>query len=343
VITKLLTRFLASNWLLAMCIASLAFAAEPMPTVHLGETFAARDTLAPGDEPNEDAKECLKNLVWRPAKFTVRLEAAEPGCGDYRVCFLSARPLGDGTIDNAAMEWFVARDADGEIRRAPAVVVVHESGRRMTVGRLIARGIAAKGVHAFLVNLPGYGARRVAGFPKVEQIMPAMHEAIADVRRARDAVAALPAIEPSAIGLQGTSLGGFVAAGVAGLDHGYQRVFIVLAGGNLEEVLFHGSNEVAKARGKLAAAGITDDQIRTAAHELEPLRLAHRIRPAETWLYCGKFDTVVPPRCSEALAKAAHLADDHFIEFSANHYSGVVYLPTVVEQISKRMNEAAGK
>jgi dienelactone hydrolase len=241
------------------------------------------------------------------------------------------------------MEWFAARGEDKQIRRAPAVVVVHESGRQMTVGRLVARGIAAKGVHAFLVHLPGYGPRRVAGFPGLEQIMPAMHEAIADVRRARDAAVALPVVDRSAIGLQGTSLGGFVAAGVAGLDHGYNRVFILLAGGNLEEVLFHGSNEVAKTRGKLAAAGITDEQIRAAAHELEPLRLAHRIHPAETWLFSGKYDTVVPPRCSQALAKAAQLPDGHFVQFSADHYSGIIYLPTVVEQISKQMLEVATK
>jgi len=240
------------------------------------------------------------------------------------------------------MEWFAARGEDQQIRRAPAVVVVHESGRRMTVGRLIARGLSNNGVHAFLLHIPGYGARRVANFPSVEQIIPAAHETIADARRARDAVAAIPVVDASAIGLQGTSLGGFVVAGVAGLDHGYNRVFILLAGGNLEDVLFHGSKEVAKGRAKLAAAGITDDQIRAAAHQLEPMRLAHRIRPEETWLYSGKYDNVVPPHCSQALAKAAHLTDGHFVEFSADHYSGIFYLPTVVEQISQRMMEAAG-
>lgn len=336
-------RILTSTYALTMCIASLALSAEPAPVVHINDKFDAADTLACGDEPSQDAKQCLANLAWTPAKFTVQLDAAEPGCGDYLVRFPSARPIGNTTIDEVSMEWFAARGEDKQIRRAPAVVVVHESGRRMTVGRLIARGIAAQGVHAFLVHLPGYGPRRVAGFPAVEQIMPAMHEAIADVRRARDAATALPAVDHSVVGLQGTSLGGFVAAGVAGLDHGYNRVFILLAGGNLEEVLFHGSNEVAKARSKLAAAGITDEQIRTAAHELEPLRLAHRIHPAETWLYSGKFDTVVPPRCSQALAKAASLPHDHFIEFPASHYSGIVYLPNVVQQISQRMLESTSK
>src|SRR6185312_9484118 len=102
------------------------------------------------------------------------------------------------------------------------------------------------GLHAFLVHLPGYGARRVEGHSQLDRTLPSLQQAIADVRRARDAVVALPMVDDSVVGVQGTSLGGFVAATVAGLDHGYNRVFILLAGGNLEEVLFHGSNEVAK-------------------------------------------------------------------------------------------------
>src|SRR5205823_1026335 len=109
-------------------------------------------------------------LAWKPAKFTVELAAAQPGCGDYLVRFPSARPIGNSAIDTVSMEWFAARGGDKTIRRAPAVVVVHESGRNMTVGRLIARGLGGQGVHAFLLHLPGYGTRRVAGFPTVEQI-----------------------------------------------------------------------------------------------------------------------------------------------------------------------------
>src|SRR4051812_38065302 len=139
-----------------------------------------------------------------------------------------------------------------------------------------------------------------------------MDQGIADVRRARDAVVALPVVDHSVIGLQGTSLGGFVTATVDGMDHGYDRVFIFLAGGNIVDVLFHGSRDAAKVRDKLHAAGVTDDQIKELARQIEPLRVAHRINPAGTWLYSGAFDTVVPPRCSLALMKAAHLSDSHY-------------------------------
>jgi dienelactone hydrolase len=320
---------------------ALTSAAEPAtPAIAVGSEFSATDTLACCDESGADAKDCLAKLSWVPAKFTVQLEAAQPGHGDYLVRFPSPRPIGDSANDLVSMEWFAAHDAKGAIRQARAIVVVHESGRSMTVGRLIARSLNWQGLHTFLVHLPGYGARRSAAIsPSLERILPMMQQGIADVRRARDAVVALPVVDHSIVGLEGTSLGGFVTATVAGLDHGYDRVFILLAGGNVEDVIIHGSRDAEKVHAKLLAAGLSDAQIKDAAHQIEPLRLAHRINPATTWLYSGTLDTVVPPRSSLALAKAVNLPKDHHIEFPADHYFGIMYLPPAVMQISQRMLE----
>jgi dienelactone hydrolase len=325
-------------------VSATAWGDEPGPVeLGVGSKFAATDTLECGEESSKDAQECLAKLSWPKTTFAVRLEAAEPGSGSYLVRFPSARPVGNSTNDLVAMEWFVARDSKNAICRAPAIVVVHESGRRMTVGRFIARGLNGQGLHAFLLHLPGYGARRVEELPKLDLLLPALQQAIADVRRARDAVAALPFVDPSVIGVQGTSLGGFVTSTVAGLDDGYDRVFILLAGGNLHEVVLNGSKDAAKTREKLFAAGVTEDQIKEFARHVEPLRLAHRINPTETWLYSGKYDDVVPPRCSLALAKAARLPEGHHIELAANHYSGIIYLPQVLQQIHQRMTQRQGE
>ncbi len=327
-------------FLLWLCPAIVAFGKETSPSViELGSKFAARDTLSCQDEVGDDAKECLAHLSWTPTEFTVHLETAEPGRGDWLVRFLSARPIGNSTNDLVSMEWYAARDEENAIHQAPAMVVVHESGKGMTVGRLIAGTLSSHGLHAFLLHLPGYGARRVAGASDIDRALPSLQQAIADVRRARDAVAALPVVDRSVVGVQGTSLGGFVTATVAGLDHGYDRVFILLAGGNLHEVVLHGAKDAAKVREKLAAAGVTEDQIKEVARQVEPLRLAHRINPATTWLYSGKFDDVVPPRCSLALVKAAQLPDGHHIELPADHYSGIIYLPQVVQEMVQRMVE----
>lgn len=331
-----------AKWVfLLCCVPAVAFGDEPAPQEFgLGSQFIAVDTLDIGEESNPDARECLTNLSWPKVKFKVHLEAAEPGCGDYLVRFPSARPIGNSKNDLVAMEWFAARDSKNAIRRGPAVVVVHESGRHMTVGRLIARGLNGQGLHAFMIHLPGYGARRAEEEPQLELLLPALQQAVADVRRARDAVAALPMVERSAVGLQGTSLGGFVTATVAGLDDGYDRVFILLAGGNLHDVVLNGSKDAAKTRDKLAAAGVTEERIKDLARQIEPLRLAHRIDPQNTWLYSGKYDDVVPPRCSLALAKAAKLPEGHHVELAADHYSGIIYLPHVLQEVHRHMTAA---
>jgi dienelactone hydrolase len=331
----------ACKWIfLALLLPTVAFGEEvPPSTLEVGSKFQAADTLACGEELGKDAKECLANLSWPNAKFTVHLEPAEPGCGDCLVRYPSARPIGNEKYDLVSMEWFAARDSANTICKAPAIVVVHESGSGMTVGRLIARGLGAQGLHAFLIHLPGYGARRVEELKKVERLLPSLQQAIADVRRARDAVVALPVVDRSVVGVQGTSLGGFVTATVAGLDNGYDRVFVLLAGGNLKDVVLHGSEDAEKTRKKLEAAGVTEEQIVELARHVEPLRLAHRIQAEKTWLYSGKYDNVVPPECSHALAKAAHLPDGHHIELECDHYSGIIYLPQVLQQIRDRMTK----
>ena len=124
----------------------------------------------------------------------------------------------------------------------------------------------------FLFISPVMGREKEGGKPSsYNQILPMMKQGISDARRARDAVAVLPMVDPSVVGLEGTSLGGFVTATVAGLDHGYDRVFILLAGGNIDDVIFHGARDAEKVLDKLHAAGVTDDQSKT-MHQIEPLR-----------------------------------------------------------------------
>lgn len=316
--------------------------AATSPALDIGSKFAAVDTLACGDETNADAKECLSQLAWPPEKFSVELQAAERGCGDFLVRFPSPRPNGNKVNDLVAMEGYVSRDELKKVRVAPALVVIHESGSQMTIGRMIARGLSGQGMHTFLVHLPNYGVRRAPGAPRIDRTI-SLSQGIADARRARDAVAALPVVDKSRIGLQGTSLGGFVTATAAGLDRGFDRVFIFLAGGNLEEVILHGAHDAAKARKRLNEAGISDDEIKKLARQVEPLRLAHRLDPQCTWLFNGEYDDVVPPACSLALAKAARLADGHHVVLPANHYSGIIYMPQVMEQIRELMTEPAAE
>ena len=305
-------------------------------------TFDAKDTLNIGSEQIADARDCLDALKWAPENFTVRIEAAQKECGDWLVRFPSAKPCGDSINDEVAMEWYQAKSKTGEPIEAPAAVVVHESGSGMTVGRLVARSLRSKGIHTFMMQLPYYGVRKPPqGRPTGTNLVGALQQGISDARRAKDAVAVMPLIDESRISLQGTSLGGFVTATAAGLDHGYHRVFVLLAGGDLYGTLMSGKKDAEKVRAELMKAGLGEDNVRQMLNTIEPLRLAHRFDPERTWLFSGKYDDVVPPKSTRLLAEAAHLDDSHHIEMLANHYSGILFMPIVTQQMHDIMVEPA--
>lgn len=302
------------------------------------QSFNARDTIAPQPDDSADAKACVDHLIWRAGDFKVTIEPASDSEIDGYIRFPSPKPNGVAQNDLVALEWYAAKDEQGRMIDAPAVVVVHESGSGMDVGRLFAKAFHAKNLHAFMIQLPFYGLRRPTGFrPDGRHVEATMIQGIADVRRARDAVAMIPHVVRTNIALQGTSLGGFVAATTAGLDRGYQSVHIMVAGGDLHNLVVNGQREAGKLREMLATAGYTGDKLRDLFNQVEPLRLAHRLDPATTWMYSATRDQVVPPIHAFKLAQAARLADDHHVQLLADHYTGIIYMPIVVDAMSKKI------
>ena len=169
-------------WLLIAALSKPAAAAEQA----VPQTYEARDTLAAASDPGADAASCLRDLAWTPAAFPVTCRT-EPGASyDFLVQFPSPVSSGDAVNDRVSLEWYLPRDEHGAIRQTPAVLVVHESGRSMPVGRLFARSFQAAGMHSFLIHLPYYGKRNADGRdPKPDQLFTLIRQAIGDVRRGR--------------------------------------------------------------------------------------------------------------------------------------------------------------
>lgn len=332
-----------AGWLLGVCCTfgtpwHLARAGD-LPILS-DQAFLARDSLAIGSTETEDEQTCLDGLKWLPSDFRVDCQPSGQARFDVIVRFASPVDSGDPINDRVAMEWHVARDERGNPASAPAVIVVHESGSKMTVGRAIAFGLSRMKLNAFLLQLPGYGLRRDESQPSDEaKLLTYCRQAIADVRRARDAVAVLPLVDRSHIALQGTSLGGFVSATTAALDAKFDSVFIFLAGADLYDVVQNGQRDAAKLREKLAQAGISEARLKELFNAVEPKRVAHRLSPQKTWLFSGKYDNVVPPKNSKLLAECAHLAPDHHVEMSADHYSGAIFLPLMLLRVSDEIKK----
>lgn len=308
-------------------------AAEPLRLI-------AQDSLRPKDDMSPDAQACLDALLWQPASFEVTCQERERPRGRNLVRFASPVSTGNEQNDLVALDWYVARDDAGDPRTAPAMIVIHESGSDMTVGRMFAYCLHLKGIHAFMIHLPHYGERRTeqSDRDRGAHLVPMVRQAVADVRRAYDAIAVLPHVESKRISIQGTSLGGFVASTAASLDGCFNNVFILLAGGDLHEVITHGKKDAAKINERLQAAGYSGQGLKDLLWQIEPTRLTHRLTPANTWLYSAKNDQVVPLKNAELLAKSARLDADHHLLFSANHYTGIVFFPAVLEHIVQELD-----
>jgi len=303
-----------------------------------GKLYPARDTLEIGEETDEDARECLRGLCWPPSSFEVRIRAPQQKeRGDAVIIFPSPLSVREDESAQVYLEWTMARTADGAIADAPAVVVVHESGRNMSVGRLIAEGFAQRGIHAFLIQLPGYGSRRWKQREVDALRLKSIPQGVADVRRAHDAVAALPHIRKDNLSLQGTSLGGFIASTAAGIDRCYQNVFLLLSGGDVFSVLQNGDRDAARLRQTAVEAGLDETALRALVWQIEPNRLAHRVDPEHTWLYSGVFDTIVPIENGRSFAAAAKLPESHHVLLPVDHFAGFLILPAVLDKMAEQM------
>ena len=323
---------------LVLVLATVGIAMIPAAGSAELQTFEARDTLGAMKDPQPDAAACLRELAWTPAAFSVTCRPELGAAYDRLVQFPSPVPSGDAANDRVSLEWYMPRDEDGNIRTAPAVLVVHESGRSMPVGRLFARSFQAAGMHSFLIHLPYYAKRTTDGRrPPPDRLFTLIRQAIGDVRRGRDAIAVLPHVDARHVALQGTSLGGFVVATTAALDPAFQSVFIMLAGGDLYGMFQRGQRDVAQARRELEQAGIDDAELKRLLWYVEPTRIAHRLDPQRTWMFSAEGDEVVPIENAHALAKAARLPERHHVRVRGTHYSVIIYFPVILQLVTDQI------
>jgi len=292
---------------------------EPLP---LPPTFSleVQDTINPSYDPSADVREMISSLAYPAETFDVAART-NTGSGDTTLSFDSPRPSGDAVVDRVHLDWHVARDRFGRIVRAPAMLVLDILHGHNAVATFIARTFARQGIHGFVMHMPHNAARRTHadGAFDWRNFVPSLTQAAADARRSRDVIASFPAV--NSVGIQGTSLGGFVATIAASIDQAFDPVLIALAGGDVNHVLSNGMMDAARVRKHLRQAGYDDQKLRRELWDVEPLRLAHRLDPRRTWLLSARWDQVVPAASSRALAMKIGLTESHQPKFLGCHYS----------------------
>ena len=284
----------------------------------------------------------LEDLHWSPAKFDAVCRPDAAGRADAIVEFPSPfAGCGIGS-DIATMSWYAARDRSGSLTTGPAMVVLDIIHAGNLVAGYVARQFAKNGIHGFVVDLPHSRSRRGDREKDCATLFRGTRQAIADARRARDVVAALPHVD-GRIGIQGTSFGGFVATMASALDGAFDLSCLALCGGDMEKIINDGRGEASKLRQKLHVAGLRDPAaIHDLLWQIEPMRLAHRLDPQRTWLWSARRDQVVPATCSRALASAIGLSARHHQQLSGCHYTCALAAPWWVSLVTDTVKQAWG-
>jgi dienelactone hydrolase len=330
---------------IALFVVTSAIRAEPA-------TYPAVDSLRLDGPADPIAERTLEALRWSPGPFTVEViePAGAPIDCDAIVRFPSPRPAGDpsATWNTVVMEWYKPKlngvPGTAAPGKRPTVLALHILDGRMTIARAIARTLAAQGIGSFVMHMPGYGQRQSAEpWYDVTRFFPRVQQAAADARRARDAIAALPGVDPDRISIQGTSLGSFIASLAAGLDGAFDQTFLMLSGAEMYNMFHHGQRETAWIRQRLLAAGIDDDALRRMCDQMDPGNLAPRLDPQRTWLFSAKNDQVVPAANAAALAKAARLTGDHHRWLGGDHYTCILYLPWTVQTMATTIRQVESR
>jgi alpha-beta hydrolase superfamily lysophospholipase len=148
---------------------------------------------------------------------------------------------------------------DADRQPAPAVVLVPMLGRPKDDWQAVADRLAAAGVHALAIDLPGPDR------PGGSQELLRWHE---DVRAAVTFVAGLAAVRPGALGMAGASLGANLVAVAAAAEPGVRSIALVSPSLDYRGVRIEAPMERYGARQALLAASVQDPYAARSVREL---------------------------------------------------------------------------
>ncbi len=231
---------------------------------------------------------------------------------------------------------------------AHAVLCLHILGGNGQLTKSIAAFFADHGMPALMPQMPLFLERCPPGNTRELMYSPegpsyllaTMRATPGDIRRSIDFLASRPGVDPYHMNVIGTSLGGLLATSIFALDERLDKAVFLLAGAGLRTIMESDNREAAPIHA--AYKNATPEQtaeLDRLCELMEPMNhidaLAPKAREGRIRMYNAELDQIIPPAHSEALAKALGLTRDvnYFILPQADHYTGVVALPRLLEEI----------
>ena len=240
-----------------------------------------------------------------------------PESKDFRgfsISFPSAFTTPDYPVNDTVLgEIYLPLNAKPD-HQTPAVQVFHTIGPgKFQLERKVCQVLAKEGIAGIFIQLPYFGQRGGMLGPIVilrteEAFFKGLEQTRADAIRANDILLSCPEINPQKLGATGFSLGAFMTANAAAIDHRIQRALMILGGGNLPDVFATNTNETKDLLGFFSRE---DQQQQEALYKkiakYDPINCTDRLKVLAREGKCAMInaanDNVIPPKCSKLLAE----------------------------------------
>ncbi len=211
----------------------------------------------------------------------------------------------------------------------PAVVVLHILGGDFDLSRLFCRNLASHNVAALFLKLPYYGPRRPDGkevrmINEDPQITVAnMRQGILDIRRGAAWLCGQDEVDDDQLGIFGISLGGITSALASTAEPRFQKICLMLAGGDMAKIAWE-SPELKDVRARWLDKGGSTDEFFAIIKQIDPVTYGDRVRGRKILMLNASHDEVIPKVCTESLWHA--FGEPEIIWMEAGHYSAMRFI-----------------
>lgn len=291
---------------------------------------------ATAQEPATNSLTVSATFDGRP--FVCRIDGETPRAGVRMVRLTYPSPVVSALPQNntVSARLFLPNDLQPGGAKRPAVICLPILNGDEDLTEMVCSALVGRGIPALMFRLPYYGERgpkegrrALAADPKV--FVEAIEQARADTRRAADLLAAWPGIDGRRLGITGISLGGILTASFAGADPRFHRASLLLAGGDLLQIIHHAreTRQLSEMLRQLPDADRAAMEAKLKA--IDPLThapgLRERARQGRVLMLNAGEDEVIPRACTERLADALGISRQVVWFEGLGHYTAMAELP----------------
>ncbi len=223
--------------------------------------------------------------------------------------------------------------------RPPIVLILHYWGApSLKVEKSLALELNQRGIGAAIMTLPYHltrtpkgavsGAMAIQADP--EKLKATMTQSVMDVRRSLDFIQTRTECGPI-LGIYGTSLGAIVSSLAYAVDDRLNNAAFLLGGIELGKLVWK-SSLLVPIKDELRSKGFNEAKLTALLEGVEPSTYLKGSKSGRTFIIRAKYDTVVPPECTDALIQA--LPQSKILSIDSGHYGGVFIQEKLLREVS---------